>query len=159
MAPQHPTRKLGKNGPEVTALGFGTMGLSAFYGAPKPDEERYALLDHVYESGELFWDSADMYADSEDLLGRWFKRNPGKRENIFLATKFANYVNPDTGAREVRNEPEYIRSACDSSLKRLGVDHIDLYYVHRLDAEQPIEITVRAMKELKDAGKVKYLGM
>lgn len=66
----HPTKKLGKNGPEVTALGFGTMGLSAFYGKAKPDEERYAVLDHVYSSGELFWDTADMYADSEDLLGR-----------------------------------------------------------------------------------------
>ena len=65
-----PTRKLGKNGPEVTALGYGLMGLSAFYGKPKPDEERYAVLDHVYKSGELFWDSADIYADSEDLVGR-----------------------------------------------------------------------------------------
>lgn len=101
MAPQLPTRKLGKNGPEVTALGFGTMGLSAFYGKPKPDEERYAVQDHVYESGCLNWDTADMYADSEDLLGRWFKRNPGKRDNIFLATKFANYVDPETGKRRV----------------------------------------------------------
>lgn len=66
----HPTKKLGKNGPQVTSLGFGTMGLSAFYGKPKPDEERYAVLDHIYNSGELFWDTADMYADSEDLLGR-----------------------------------------------------------------------------------------
>lgn len=65
-----PTKKLGKNGPNVTELGFGTMGLSAFYGKPKPDEERYAVLDHIYKSGELFWDSADMYQDSEDLLGR-----------------------------------------------------------------------------------------
>ncbi|KIW44792.1 uncharacterized protein PV06_03240 [Exophiala oligosperma] len=159
MTTKLPTRKLGKNGPEVTALGFGAMGLSAYYGAPKPDEERYALLDHVYNSGERFWDSADIYLDNEDLLGRWFKRNPGKRETIFLATKFANYVNPDTGKREVHNEPEYIHRACDRSLKRLGVDYIDLYYAHRLDAKQPIEITVKAMKELKDAGKVRYLGM
>ncbi|KAI1610403.1 aldo-keto reductase [Exophiala viscosa] len=160
MAPTKlPTRKLGKNGPEVTALGFGTMGLSAFYGKPKPDEERYALLDHIYESGEHFWDTADMYGDSEDLLGRWFKKNPGKRENIFLATKFANYVDPETGVRSVKNEPEYVKQACDKSLQRLGIDQIDLYYVHRLDANQPIEITVKAMKELQDAGKVKYLGM
>lgn len=157
--PKLPTRKLGKNGPEITALGFGTMGLSAFYGKPLPDEDRYALLDHVYKSGELFWDTADMYGDSEDLLGRWFKRNPGARKNIFLATKFANYVDPQTGERSVRNEPEYIRQAVDKSLKRLGVDQIDLYYCHRLQADQPIEITVRTMKELQDAGKVKYLGL
>jgi len=160
MAPTKlPTRKLGKNGPEVTALGFGTMGLSAFYGKPKPDEERYALLDHIYNSGELFWDTADMYGDSEDLLGRWFKNNPGKREYNFLATKFANHIDPETGARTVNNEPEYVKQACDKSLKRLGVDHIDLYYAHRLNVNQPVEITVKAMKELQDQGKVKYLGL
>lgn len=81
-------------------MGFGTMGLSAFYGAPKPDKERFAVLDAAYEAGELFWDSADMYADSEDLLGNWFKKNSGKRENIFLATKFANRV-LDDGSRFV----------------------------------------------------------
>lgn len=157
MAPH--TRKLGKNGPEVTALGFGTMGLSSFYGAPKPDKERFAMLDHIYDAGERFWDTADMYGDSEDLLGQWFKNNPGKRENIFLATKFGNFVDPKTGARSVRNEPEYVRQACDKSLRRLGVDQIDLYYAHRLNASQPVETTVKAMKELQDQGKVKYLGL
>src|SRR5882757_11493488 len=113
MAPQLRTRKLGKNGPEVTALGFGLMGLSAFYGKPKPDEERFVMLDHVYNSGQRFWDSADMYADSEDLIGNWFKKNPGKRENIFLATKFGNFVDPKTGQRSVNNEPEYVKQACE----------------------------------------------
>jgi len=79
-------------------MGFGTMGLSAFYGKPLPDKERFAVLDAAYEAGELFWDSADMYADSEDLLGNWFSQNPGKREKIFLATKFANKMLED-GAR------------------------------------------------------------
>ncbi len=159
MAPsQLPTRKLGKNGPEVTALGFGTMGLSAFYGKPKPDEERYALLDHIAESGVRFWDSSDMYGDSEDLLGRWFKRT-GKRHEIFLATKFGNYTDPETGVRSAKNDPEYARQACDRSLKRLGIDQIDLYYAHRLDKDMPIEITVGGMKALQDAGKVKYLGL
>ena len=135
------------------------MGLSAFYGAPKPDAERYAVLDHIYNAGELFWDTADMYGDSEDLLGRWFKENPGKRENIFLATKFANFVDPKTGEVMVKNSPDYIRQAIDKSLNRLGIDYVDLYYVHRLDQNQPIEITVRAMRELQDAGKIKYLGL
>ena len=156
---QLPTRKLGKNGPEVTAIGYGLMGLSAFYGKPKPDEERYAMLDHVFNSGCRNWDSADMYGDSEDLLGRWFKKNPGRREQIFLATKFANFVDPKTGERRVRNEPEYIHAAVEKSLKRLGVDQIDLYYCHRLQASQPIETTMKEMKKLQDSGKVKYLGL
>jgi hypothetical protein len=159
MAGQIPTRKLGKNGPEVTALGWGAMGLSAFYGKPKPDKERYAVLDHVFNSGCRNWDSSDIYGDSEELLGRWFKKNPGKREQIFLATKFAVTVDPNTGQRQVRNDPEYIEQAIEKSLKRLGVDQVDLYYCHRLQASQPIETTVKAMKKLQDAGKIKYIGL
>ena len=120
-----PTRKLGRNGPHVTAIGYGTMGLSAFYGEPKPDSERFAVLDKLYAEGELFWDTADMYKDSEDLLGAWFKQNPGKRDHIFLATKFANLRHPD-GSFGVDSSPEYARKACLKSLSRLGVDHIDL---------------------------------
>ncbi|KIV89217.1 hypothetical protein PV10_08803 [Exophiala mesophila] len=158
-SPKLPTRKLGKDGPEVTALGFGAMGLSAYYGPPKPDEERLAMLDHVYASGERFWDSADIYLDNEDLLGTWFKANPGKRETIFLATKFANYVDPVTKQRKVRNDPEYMKACIEKSLKRLGVDHVDLYYAHRIQADQPIEVTIKAMKELQDAGKIRHIGL
>ena len=82
-----PTRQLGKDGPQVTGMGIGLMGLSAFYGSKLPDEQRFAFLDACYEAGELNWDSADMYMDNEDLIGAWFKKNPGKREKIFLATK------------------------------------------------------------------------
>jgi len=116
-----------------------------------------ALLDYIYESGETHWDSADVYGDSEDLLAKWFKKT-GKRNEIFLATKFANWVAPD-GSRKVRNDPDYIREACDKSLRRLGTDVIDLYYCHRVDANIPIEQTVGVMAELKKAGKVKYLGL
>ncbi|GAB7361551.1 hypothetical protein MBLNU230_g1604t1 [Neophaeotheca triangularis] len=152
-----PTRKLGKNGPEVTAIGYGTMGLSAFYGAKKPDEERFKVLDKCYNDGELFWDTADMYMDSEDLLGNWFKANPGKRENIFLATKFANkWVN---GGIEVDSTPEYCIEACNKSLSRLGLPSVDLYYAHRLDGKTPVEKTVEAMQQLKREGKIKYLGL
>ncbi len=90
MAPQLPTRKLGKNGPAVPALGFGLMGLSAFYGKADSDEARFVVLDRAYELGERFWDSADMYGDNEDLLGKWFART-GKRADIFLATKVRVY--------------------------------------------------------------------
>ena len=124
------------------------MGLSAFYGAPSPDAERLALLDRAYELGERHWDSADMYGDNEDLLGKWFGANAGKREGIFLATKFGNVVNAD-GSREVRNEPAYVKEACAKSLTRLGLECVDLYYCHRLDGRTPVEEVVGAMVELK----------
>jgi aryl-alcohol dehydrogenase-like predicted oxidoreductase len=147
MAPQLPTRKLGKNGPEVAALGFGLMGLSAFYGKPESDEERFKVLDRALELGETFWDTADMYQDSEDLVGKWFKRT-GKRNEIFLATKFGNKGRGPQGPL-FDSSPEYVREACDKSLKRLGVETIDLYYVHRVDKKTPIEKTIEALGELK----------
>lgn len=156
MALSLPTRQLGKGGPQVTALGFGAMGLSAFYGKPESDEERFKILDRAYEMGERFWDSADIYQDSEDLIGKWFKRT-GKRDDIFLATKFA-LVSKD-GARTVRSDPEYVKEACEKSLKRLGIPTIDLYYCHRLDGKTPVEKTVEAMAQLKKEGKIKYLGL
>lgn len=122
------------------------MGLSAFYGKPESDEERFKILDRAYEMGERFWDSADIYQDSEDLIGKWFKRT-GKRDDIFLATKFA-LVSKD-GARTVRSDPEYVKEACEKSLKRLGIPTIDLYYCHRLDGKTPVEKTVEAMAQLK----------
>lgn len=131
---------------------------SAFYGPAKPDNERMAILDKCYELGERFWDSADMYGDSEDLLGRWFAKNPDKRKDIFLATKFANKMLPD-GTRAIDSSPEYCIEACEKSLKRLGLPFIDLYYCHRLDGKTPIEKTVRAMKQLRDNGKIKYVGL
>jgi aryl-alcohol dehydrogenase-like predicted oxidoreductase len=154
-----PVRKLGKNGPEVTALGFGAMGLSAGYGKPKPDSERFALLDHIFASGAHFWDSSDIYGDNEELIGQWIKQNPGKREQLFLATKFGGYSDPKTGAWSIRNDPEYIHQAVASSLKKLGIDHIDLYYIHRVDGDQPIEIAMQEMKKLQDSGKIKCIGI
>lgn len=153
-----PTATLGKNGPQVNRLGFGLMGLSAFYGDKKPDNERLALLDAAYEMGERFWDTADMYGDSEDLLNKWFKANPDKRSNIFLATKFANRMRED-GSNTVDSSFEYTKEACAKSLKRLGLDSVDLYYCHRVDGKTPIEKTIQAMVELKNEGKFKYLGL
>ncbi|KAF1960253.1 Aldo/keto reductase [Byssothecium circinans] len=152
-----PTAPLGKNGPQVNRLGLGLMGLSMAYGAPKPDNERLALLDAAYELGERHWDSADMYGDSEDLLGKWFKLNPDKRKDIFLATKFANKRGPD--GYTVDSSPEYAKKACARSLERLGLPSVDLYYCHRVDLKTPIEKTVEAMVELKNEGKFKYLGL
>jgi len=153
-----PTAPLGKNGPLVNRLGLGLMGLSVFYGTPKPDPERLALLDAAYEMGERFWDTADMYGDNEDLLGKWFKANPEKRKHIFLATKFANKGHAD-GSYTTDTSPEYTKQACATSLQRLGLPSVDLYYVHRMDGVTPIEKTVQAMVELKNEGKIKYLGL
>ncbi|ORY08914.1 aldo-keto reductase, putative [Clohesyomyces aquaticus] len=153
-----PTAQMGKNGPEVTRLGFGLMGLSVFYGKPKPDNERLDLLDQAYEMGERFWDTADMYGDNEDLLCKWFKANPEKRDNVFLATKFANRRD-ENGNPYADSSPEYCKQACEKSLSRLGLPSVDLYYVHRLDRKTPIEKTVEALAALKKEGKIKYLGL
>jgi len=151
------TVQLGRGGPQVVQIGFGLMGLSAFYGRAESDEQRFRVLDRAYELGETFFDSADIYGDSEDLVGKWFKRT-GLRDKIFLATKFANRYNPD-GSVTVDSSPEYVKEACAKSLKRLGIDCIDLYYCHRVDKKTPIEKTVQAMAELKAEGKIKYLGL
>ena len=157
MAPKLQTRQLGRNGPQVTALGYGTMGLSAYYFPAAPDEERLQFLDYVYNSGIHNWDTSDVYGDSEDLLGKWLVKS-GKRGEIFLATKGGGGVDAE-GKAYVRSDPEYIKDACDRSLKRLRVDWVDLYYIHRLDKVTPIEKTVAAMVELKNEGKIRYLGL
>jgi aryl-alcohol dehydrogenase-like predicted oxidoreductase len=124
------------------------VGLSAFYGAPEPDEARFKVLDRALELGETFWDSADVYLDSEDLIGKWFAYS-GKRDQIFLATKFGNKSLPGQKVRVIDSSPEYCKEACEKSLKRLGIECIDLYYCHRVDKKTPIEKTVEAMAELK----------
>lgn len=123
------------------------MGLSAFYGSTGTNIERLAVLDRAYELGVRHWDTADMYHDNEDLLGDWFRANPSKRASIFLATKFGAVVQPD--GLTLRSDPEYVRQACEKSLKRLGVEYIDLLYCHRVDGVTPIEKTVKAMVELQ----------
>ncbi|OJT04805.1 Aldo-keto reductase yakc [NADP(+)] [Trametes pubescens] len=147
-----PTRKIGDD--DVTALGYSAMGISAWYGKILPDEERFKVLDAVYDGGCTFCDTADRYLDSEDLIGQWFKRT-GKRNEIFLATKFGIVPGP----RTIDGTPEYAVKALDASLKRLGTDHVDLWYLHRADPQVPIELTVGAMAEQVKAGKVKYIGL
>ncbi|KAF2650885.1 Aldo/keto reductase [Lophiostoma macrostomum CBS 122681] len=152
-----PTRKLGKNGPNVSALGFGAMGLSSGYGKVEDNEGRFAVLDRALELGSTFWDSSDVYADNEDLLKLWFERT-GKRDQIFLATKFG-VTKGSQGKPGFRSDPEYVKQACETSLKRLGVSKIDLYYCHRVDKKTPIEKTVSALAELKREGKIGAIGL
>ncbi|KAJ6589466.1 Aldo keto reductase [Mycena capillaripes] len=145
------TRNIG--GSTFSSIGFGAMGISGFYGEVESDEERFKVLDAAHAAGCTFWDTADAYADSEELIGKWFKRT-GKRADIFLATKFGF-----TADHSVDGSPKYAREAAKVSLAKLGVETIDLYYLHRADTKVPIELTVGAMAELVKEGKVKHLGL
>ena len=152
------TRTLGSRGPRVSALGLGCMGMSEFYGA-HDDAESIRTIQHALDAGLNFLDTADMYGSgaNERLVGKTIR---GRRDEVFLATKFGIVRDPgDPSRRSISGRPEYVRSACDASLKRLGVEHIDLYYQHRVDRDVPIEETVGAMAELVSVGKVRYLGL
>ncbi len=150
-------RHLGSEGLVVSELGLGCMGMSEFYGTAD-EEESTATIHRAMELGITFLDTADMYGPftNEKLVG---KAIAGRRDEIVLATKFGNVRGEDGSFLGVSGKPDYVREACDASLSRLGVDHIDLYYQHRVDPETPIEETVGAMKELVEAGKVRYLGL
>jgi aryl-alcohol dehydrogenase-like predicted oxidoreductase len=150
--------KLGSQGAIVSRMGLGCMGMSEFYGE-RNDEESAATILRALDLGINLMDTADAYAigDNEELIGKTIR---GRRDEVFIATKFANVrTKNDPTVWAVSGKPEYVRAACDASLQRLGVDHIDLYYQHRVDPHTPIEDTVGAMAELVKAGKVKYLGL
>jgi aryl-alcohol dehydrogenase-like predicted oxidoreductase len=150
-------RKLGRSGLEVSALGLGCMGMSEFY-AGATEEESVATLHQALDLGLDFLDTADMYGPfkNEELVGRALQ---GRRDQVVLATKFGNRRGEDGSFLGVCGRPDYVRACCDASLKRLGTDHIDLYYQHRVDRSVPIEETVGAMAELVRAGKVRFLGL
>lgn len=153
------TRTLGRNGPPVSALGLGCMGMSAFYGGRGEEADAVAVIHRALELGLTLLDTADMYGPhtNEVLVG---KAIAGRRGEVFLATKFGIQMDPDDpAARGVNGKPEYVAAACDGSLRRLGVDHIDLYYQHRVDPTVPIEDTVGAMSRLVEQGKVRFLGL
>jgi aryl-alcohol dehydrogenase-like predicted oxidoreductase len=150
-------RNLGSEGLVVSEIGLGCMGMSEFYGTAD-EEESTATIHRAIDLGITFLDTADMYGPftNEKLVGRAIA---GRRDEVVLATKFGNVRGEDGSFLGVSGKPDYVREACDASLSRLGVDHIDLYYQHRVDPETPIEETVGAMKELVEAGKVRYLGL
>lgn len=151
------TRVLGRNGPAVSALGLGCMGMSEFYGAAD-EAESIAVIHRALDLGVTFLDTADMYGvgRNEELVGRAIA---GRRDGVVLATKFGNVRGPNGERLGIDGRPEYVRAACEASLKRLGVEVIDLYYQHRVDPKTPIEDTVGAMADLVRAGKVRFLGL
>ena len=151
-------RKLGTQGLEVSALGLGCMGMSDFYTGGQDERESIATIHRCLDLGIDFLDTADMYGPftNEELVGRAIK---GRRERFVVATKFGNRRGADGSFLGISGRPEYVKACCDASLQRLGVDHIDLYYQHRVDLDTPIEDTVGAMADLVKQGKVRYLGL
>lgn len=151
-----PTRALGPEGLRVSAQGLGCMGMSQSYGVAD-EQESIATIHRALELGVFFLDTADVYGDghNEELLGRALA---GRRDQVVLATKFS-LRRDATGAMEINGRPDYVRACCDASLRRLGTDHIDLYYQHRVDPNVPIEETVGAMAQLVEVGKVRHLGL
>ncbi|KAH7141937.1 NADP-dependent oxidoreductase domain-containing protein [Dactylonectria macrodidyma] len=148
---------VGKVWARCSSIGLGLMGISAFYGNPPSDEERFKVLDRALELGATNWDSSDMYGDNEELVAKWFKRTR-KRNKIFLPTKFG-FPKGLADLSVIDSSAKHCKEACENSLRGLGIDYIDLYYMHHANPNVPIEETMRAMADLKGEGRIWYIGL
>ncbi|KAE8216488.1 hypothetical protein CF327_g365 [Tilletia walkeri] len=159
-----PLHEFSNSGKKLPAIGLGTMGMAAFYGTPSTQERVNEVLSRAIEKGCLFWDTANVYSapgtlgDNERQIGSFFRSNPGAREKVFIASKFAIRYAAD-GSRSIDGSREWCLEACKGSLEAIGIDQFDLYYIHRPSENAEIEETIGAMKELKDSGKIKYIGV
>ncbi|KAG6826687.1 hypothetical protein H0H92_014862 [Tricholoma furcatifolium] len=151
-----PTRRLGKNGPIVSAIGLGAMGMGAFYGK-SDDKESFNALSYAADRGMTFWDTSDIYGTSQALIGKWFTET-GRRSEIFLATKFGGW-DPESGNTNPISKPSYIPRALERSLRDLKTDYIDLYYQHRVDPDVPIEVVLETLKPFVEKGQVRWIGL
>ncbi|TRM66174.1 Aldo/keto reductase [Schizophyllum amplum] len=152
-----PTRQLGKNGPQVCAIGYGAMGMGAFYG--KTDEqEALDALTWAADNGATFWDTADIYGTSEATIGKWFA-STGRRKEIFLATKFGGRDLTPGSSGQPNNQPEYQRYRIETAFKTLQTDHIDLFYQHRIDPKVPVEVVMEGFRPYIEAGKISWIGL
>ncbi|KAF4819210.1 Aldo-keto reductase yakc [Colletotrichum siamense] len=157
-----PTKPLGKTGRQIPALGFGMMGLSTAYGPVGTDEERLAILDRAWELGCTNWDTANGYGDSEVLIGKWLKLHPERRADVFIATKFGiKFTVNEKGEWNMSadNSAEFLNECLEGSLQKMGIDSIDLFYVHRLDPKTPVEKTMELLAKAKKDGKIKAIGI
>ncbi|KAI0725049.1 NADP-dependent oxidoreductase domain-containing protein [Fomitopsis betulina] len=153
----YPTHKLGANGPAVSTIGFGAMGVGGFYGKSSNEEELFKTLTYAADHGITFWDTADIYGDSEVVLGNWFAKT-GRGSEVFLATKFGS-MDVEKNEWKQNSKPSYIRRRLAAALTRLQTEWIDLYYQHRVDPEVPIEVVMETLAEFVKDGKIKYIGL
>ncbi|KAL0952446.1 hypothetical protein HGRIS_006715 [Hohenbuehelia grisea] len=155
----YPTRRLGRNGPVVSSIGLGTMGIGIFYGGQTDEESSMKTLSYAADRGVTFWDTSDFYGTSEATLGKWFAKT-GRRSEIFLATKFGSIDYSDPLNRRLpSSKPTYIRRQIQNSLKALQTDYIDLYYQHRVDPEVPIEVVVETLAPYVENGTIRWIGL
>ncbi|UJR18181.1 hypothetical protein I4U23_005081 [Adineta vaga] len=151
-------RQLGRNGPDVSCIGCGAIVLP-FGNDEEEEDKRFQIYNRAIEIGCNFFDSGDIYGDSEDSFRKYFEKYPNQRDKMFLATKFGLVFSQESKSYTVRGDAQYVYEACEKSLKRLGINSIDLYYIHCIDKTIPIEETINAMKELIHLGKIKYIGL